>query len=100
VTVNVRPLVTAKRSASAINDGQTLTVTGTVSPNHAGQHVYLQRLVGGAWKTAVTATLSGSSGYTLRTKPTVKGKLTYRVYKKADADHASGTSSNLSLTVR
>jgi hypothetical protein len=100
VTVNVRSLVTAKRSASAINLGQTLTVTGSVSPNHAGQHVWLQRLVGGSWKDAVIATLSGSSGYTLRVKPTVRGKLTYRVYKRADSDHASATSQNLALTVR
>jgi hypothetical protein len=100
VPVNVRPRVTARRSASTISYGHTLTVTGSVSPNHAGHHVWLQRRVGGAWKTAVIATLSGSSGYTLRVKPTVRGKLTYRVYKRADADHASGTSPNLSLTVR
>jgi hypothetical protein len=100
VTVSVRPKVTASRSASAINYGQTFTVTGSVSPNHAGQHVWLQRLVSGTWKDATSATLSGSSGYTLKVKPPVKGTLTYRVYKRADGDHASGTSQNLSLTVR
>jgi serine protease len=56
--------------------------------------------VSGSWRDATSATLSGSSGYTLRVRPTVRGKLTYRVYKRADGDHASGTSRNLSLTVR
>jgi hypothetical protein len=46
-------------------------VTGTASPNHAGQRVWLQRLVDGAWKTAATATLSSGSGSTLTAKQTV-----------------------------
>ena len=100
VTISVRPRVTARRSASTIAYGKTLTVTGTVSPNHRGQRAYLQRRVGGAWKTAATATLTSTSGYTLRAKPRVRGKLTYRVYKSADADHTSGTSPNLAVTVR
>jgi hypothetical protein len=99
VTVRVRPKVSARKSAGAIRYGQTLTVTGTVGPNHAGQRVYLQRLVSGAWKTAAVATLTASSGYTLRAKPPGKGRLTYRVYKSADADHVDGASARQAVTV-
>jgi hypothetical protein len=98
VTVAVRPKVSARKSASSIRYGQSFTVTGTVSPNHRGQRVYLQRRVSGAWKTAATATLSSTSGYTLRVKPP-KGRLTYRVYKSADRDHAAAASANQAVTV-
>ncbi|HTE71037.1 MAG TPA: hypothetical protein VK942_20150 [Actinomycetes bacterium] len=100
VTVSVRPRVSARLKASTITYGQTITVTGSVSPNHAGQRAYLQRLVSGAWKTAATATLTSGSGYTLRAKPPTRGRLTYRVYKGADTDHTSAASPNLTVTVR
>jgi serine protease len=91
--------VTARKSAGTIRRGQAFTVTGTVSPNHAGQRVYLQRLVSGAWKTAATATLTSRSGYTLRATPPIKGRLTYRVYKGADRDHAAAASARQTVTV-
>jgi hypothetical protein len=101
VTVTVRPRVTARRSASIIRYGQTLTVVGTVSPNHAGQRIYLQRRVSsGKWRTAVSATLTRTSSYSLRVKPPVKGNLTYRVLKGGDSDHTSGVSQTLPLSVR
>jgi len=91
--------VTARKSASTIRHGQAITLTGTVSPNHAGQKVYLQRLVDGAWKTAATATLTSTSGYTLRATPPTKGRLTYRAYKSADRDHAASGSANQTINV-
>jgi hypothetical protein len=100
VTVGVRPKVTARRIDSTITYGQTITATGSVSPNHAGQRIYLHRRVGGAWKSAASAALTSRSGYTLRVKPPVKGRLTYRVFKGADADHRSAASQNLIFTVR
>jgi hypothetical protein len=99
VTVSVRTRVSARKSASTIRYGQSFSITGAVSPNHAGQRVYLQRLVSGAWKTAATATLSSTSGYTLRAKPPVKGRLTYRVYKSADRDHVASASAKQAVTV-
>jgi hypothetical protein len=99
VTVAVRTRVSARKSAGTIRRGQRFTVTGTVSPNHAGQRVSLQRLVGGAWKTAATGTLSASSTYTLRATPPTTGRLTYRVYKSADRDHAASASARQTVTV-
>jgi hypothetical protein len=54
VTISVRPTVSARLQASTIALGKTITVTGTVTPNHRGQRVYLQRLASGAWKGADT----------------------------------------------
>jgi hypothetical protein len=100
VTITVTPTVSARVQPSAITLGKTITVTGTVTPNHRGQRVYLQRLVNGAWKGAATATLTSASAYTLRAKPTVRGSLTYEVVKRADTDHTSATSPSLRVTVR
>jgi hypothetical protein len=100
VTVAVRSRVSARLGDSTVAYGQTITVTGTVSPNHRGQRVYLQRLVNGSWKGAATATLTSASGYTLRARPPVRGRLTYRVYKAADADHVKAASGTLAVTVR
>jgi hypothetical protein len=100
VTVAVRPRVTARKSASRIRYGQTFTVTGTVGPNHAGQWVYLQRrLKSGRWATVVRATLGSASGYRLRVRPPIKGRLLYRVLKLGDADHVAGASASQTVTV-
>jgi hypothetical protein len=99
VTVAVRTRVSARKSAASLRRGHSFTVTGTVSPNHAGQRVYLQRLVNGAWKTAATGTLSAGSGYTLRATPPTTGRLTYRVYKSADRDHAASASAKQTVAV-
>jgi hypothetical protein len=99
VTIGVRTKVTARKSASTIRYGQAFSVTGAVNPHHTGQRVYLQRLVSGAWKSAATATLSSTSGYSLHAKPPVKGRLTYRVYKSADRDHVASASANQTVTV-
>ena len=100
VRVSVRPRVTARAKATTVTYGKTLTVTGSVAPNHHGQRVYLQRLVGGVWKTAATATLGATSAYSVSARPTTKGRLAYRVWKGDDADHASGASPTLTVTVR
>jgi hypothetical protein len=60
-------------------------VTGTASPNHASQRVYLQRLVDGAWKTAA-ATLSSGSGHA----PGAKKTVTVPVRPAADRRVSSG----------
>jgi hypothetical protein len=70
--------VTARKLASTIRYGQTITITGigtcTVSPNDAGQRVAYNAWFSGVWRTAATASLS-SSGYTLGAKLPAKEKL-------------------------
>jgi hypothetical protein len=100
VLVTVRPQLTARLQARMIGRGRSVTVTGKVSPNHRGQRVYLERLVKGSWKGAASAVLTSASGYTLRATPSVRGRLTYRVRKRADSDHASAVAPTLTVTVR
>jgi hypothetical protein len=100
VTVTVRPTVTARLQASTVTKSQTIVVTGSVAPNHHGQRVYLQRQTSGTWKGVATATLTNASTYTLTATPPGRGSFTYRVVKRADADHTSAISPTVTVTVR
>ncbi|PWU52823.1 hypothetical protein DLJ46_02285 [Micromonospora globispora] len=98
-TVTVATLVTATLSKTSFALGGTVTLSGSVSPNHSGQTVYLQRLVSGSWQNVTSRTLSSSSTYAFSIKPTSKGTYYYRVYKPADTDHAAGFSPQRSFKV-
>lgn len=95
----VRQKVTAAVNDSSITLGQTVTVRGSVAPNHAGKSVSLQRYYSGAWQTLTSRTLSSTSTYSFSYKPNSAGTRTIRVYRPADSDHASGTSPTLKMTV-
>ncbi|MFE9694193.1 S8 family serine peptidase [Micromonospora sp. NPDC005806] len=98
-TVTVATLVTGNLSKTSFALGGTVTLSGSVSPSHAGQTVYLQRLVGTSWKNITSRTLSSSSAYSFSIKPTSRGTYYYRVYKPADTDHAAGYSPRRSFKV-
>jgi len=100
VTVSVRPTVTGRLQASSVTKSQSMVVTGSVVPNHHGQRVYLQRQTNGTWKGVATAVLTNASAYSLKAKPPATGSFSYRVVKRADADHTSATSATLAVTVR
>jgi hypothetical protein len=99
VLVQVRQQVTAALSASSITLGQSVTIKGSVAPNHAGQSVDLQYSYSGAWHTVKTATLTSTSTYSFSYWPGSTGTRSLRVYRPADADHADGTSPTMKLTI-
>jgi hypothetical protein len=99
VTVQVRTRVSARRSAATVRPGQLLTVTGAVGPNHRGQRVYLQRRVGPGWSNVAVTSLTATSGYRLQTRRASRGRVTYRVHRPADRDHAAGNSPTFTVTV-
>ncbi|MGZ4652266.1 M4 family metallopeptidase [Oryzihumus sp.] len=99
-TVYVAPLVSVKASSTSFRLGGTVTLSGTVSPSHKGQYVYLQRYLGnGRWTTVTSRLLSSSSTYALPWKPTARAAYVLRVVKNADSDHAGATSSNVTIHV-
>lgn len=97
--VGVAPAVSATLSASNVRLGTSVTLTGTVRPTHAGQVVQRQQLVGGAWTTLATTTLSSTGTYSFPVKALSTGTKTYRIVNPADSDHLPGTSSTKTLTV-
>ncbi|HYN96033.1 MAG TPA: S8 family serine peptidase [Pilimelia sp.] len=99
VAVAVRPLITGTLSSGSIALGATATLSGSVTPAHAGQPVVLQRLVGGAWTNVTTANLSATSTYSFAIRPTARGTYQYRTFRAADADHAANATGQLTLVV-
>ncbi|HEX8972834.1 M4 family metallopeptidase [Oryzihumus sp.] len=99
-TVWVAPTVSVKASSTSFTLGHTVTLSGTVSPNHAGQYVYLQRYLGsGKWTTVTSKVLSSTSTYSMAWKPTLRAAYVLRVVKNADADHVGAASSNVTIHV-
>ncbi|MBY8871819.1 S8 family serine peptidase [Micromonospora sp. PLK6-60] len=98
-SVSVAPVVYANLSKTSFPLGGTVALSGSVAPGHAGQTVYLQRLVSGVWKTQTSKALSSTSGYSFSIKPTARGTYSYRVYKPGDSDHATAYSPSRSFKV-
>jgi peptidoglycan LD-endopeptidase LytH len=99
-TVRVAVAVSSTLEASPIWLGRASHLSGAVRPAHPGQNVSLQRRTSDGWKTIDEQALTAESTYRFRIKPTKGGTTTYRVVKRADADHDRGVSARRSLTVR
>ncbi|MFI7574495.1 hypothetical protein [Micromonospora sp. NPDC049497] len=97
--VGVRADVTATVSRTSFALGGSVTMSGSVSPAHAGQRVYLQQNVNGVWSTVASATLSSTSSYVFTVTPSTRGTHTYRVYRPADTDNLAGQSDSRSFEV-
>jgi hypothetical protein len=92
-SVGVATTLSSTLSKTSMALGGTVYMYGTVTPSHAGQTVYLQRLVGnGVWQNMLSQTLTSTSGYSFAVKPSSRSTFYFRVYKPADADHAAGYS--------
>lgn len=100
--VRVAPKVTLKVSDKTPAEGQKVTFSGTVTPEHDGQAVLLQRRASdGSWKTIKTGVLAdaGTAPSTYVFKRTINRGGTFRVVKPADADHVKGKSPKRKLTL-
>ncbi len=97
--IGVRPSLTARLSPVAIERGKSAVISVAVAPGHPGQAVELQQLVDNAWQTAQSRNLASNSATSFTVAPTVLGGYSYRVVRAADADHLSGTSGLLRLSV-
>ena len=97
--VGVGTKVSATLSRTSVALGGSVTLSGTVAPTHAGQAVYLQRLVNGSWSTVAGRTLSSTSTYGFTIKPSSRASYYYRVYKPADVDHLAGYSGTRSFSI-
>jgi len=104
-SVSALQVITVHTSASTVAHGHSVKIYGTVSPSGSGEHVSLQRYVGGAWKTLSTVTLksqklpSGTStvGFVFGQTPATAGTYKYRVTKASTSTLAAGTSVTLTI---
>ncbi|MCW2587099.1 MAG: putative thermolysin family peptidase, partial [Frankiales bacterium] len=64
-TVLVKATVSRGATPAALSSGRAFTVSGSVSPAHAGKQVLLQRYSSGAWHTVAKTALNGASRYSV-----------------------------------
>ena len=105
LTVRVRPSVTAALTVGTVvgahvaGVGARATLTGVVAPGRRGQSVYLQRLVGNAWKNVAVTGLGPTRGYGFVLATRAKGTASYRIFRPVENTIPSGVSAVHILTV-
>jgi hypothetical protein len=77
----VKPLLSAQVSATSVQAGQRLTFSGTVTPAHAGQPVYLQRqnISGVGFHVVNVGTLTAGGSYSLEHTVSGAGTQVFRI---------------------
>lgn len=105
LTVRVRPSVTAALTvgtavgARVAGVGARATLTGVVAPGRRGEAVYLQRLVGKAWKNVAKTVLGPTRNYGFVLSTRAKGTASYRILRPEENAIPSGVSAVHILTV-
>ncbi len=97
----IAPQLTAAVSSSTIDAGQTLTFSGTVTPGHAGQTIYLERQnpSGVGFHVVATTTLDEASDFSIAHKVFGSGKQVFRVKVPRDAEMQATASELLTVQV-
>lgn len=76
------------------------TFSGSVTPNHRGQRVLIQKAVGAGWRTVASGRLSSRSRYQVTwALPYKTATYKLRAVVPAHSDHAEGASPNATLRV-
>jgi phospholipase C len=99
VTQTVEAIVTMGASPTTISPGQSVTLSGHVTPSHAGEGVLLeQERSDGSWMVMADAPLNGASNYSASTQLPNEGTFTFRAVLNADARNAQSSSSPVTVT--
>ncbi len=91
-TLKVQPRVTVSATTWGITGGrvgQPMSINGSVTPNHRGKRVYIQRLVGTTWTTIATRYLNSGSMYIWNFTPSAgqAGQWILRTRFGGDSNH-------------
>jgi len=98
--VTPRAAVTVTLSSATTTPRHSVTMSGKVSPAHAGDTVLRQGYYSGAWHVWATTTTRADGSYRFAITPSVKAVNHYRVYVRATSRHSAATSATADLTVR
>ena len=98
VRLPVQPLVTLSAPQSLWLGGSA-RLRGSVAPAHPGATVAIERRVSGAWQPFLTATLDGSSRFSLGWTPAEFGFYRLRARLDAHEDHDAGASASRRVIV-
>jgi hypothetical protein len=96
----VQDLVTLNAASTNVTAGQSITLTGTVTPDKAGDAVFLQRLgADGDWHTVAIGTVSAQSTFQFVRVPGNADTKTFRARVPGDPSNVGGTSPSVNVTV-
>ncbi|MCW3057392.1 MAG: hypothetical protein JWO21_1361, partial [Solirubrobacterales bacterium] len=97
----VKYVLTAAVSATTIPAGQSLTFSGTVTPDHVGHVVYLERenLFGGGFHVADVGTVTSASTYTISHFVFGSGKQVFRIKVPGDPENQAISSTPFTILV-
>jgi hypothetical protein len=96
----VKDTVTLTTASSSVTAGQMVTFTGTVTPDKAGDFVYLQRLgADGDWHTVGIARVRFDSSFTFTRVFGTAGTKTFRAHVPGDVQNIGGSSPAITLAV-
>ncbi len=95
----VYAVVTLASSATYAVAGDRETLSGAVAPNHAGQQILLQRLVGGRWRTSARPRIRRDSTFAAGFAFDASGVQRWRALLGATPRNLSSASSSVSLRV-
>jgi hypothetical protein len=99
---HVQALVTLAASATSTDTNHPITFTGTVTPNHRFQRVFLQiaNTAGTRWHTVKVGRLDGASNYSITKRFATPGQRVVRVAFPADVRNNAGASDPVTVTVQ
>ena len=97
----VRDVVTATVDQASVQAGQTLSFSGSVSPDKTGHVIYLQRqnASGTDWHNVEQARVGAGSTFTVRHRVVVPGTKVFRVLITGGPENQCGTSAPITVTV-
>jgi hypothetical protein len=97
----VKDVLTAEVSASTIEAGQTLTFKGTVTPDHSGHVIYLERenATGTSYHVVEVAVIGEGSTYTIAHTVYQTGSEVFRVKIPGDPQNGGAVSPDFTVTV-
>jgi phospholipase C len=95
----VRALVTLAASTTSPEVGATVTLSGQVTPSHAGQFVRLQQFTAGAWHLLAAVRLDGSSSFAAQQAFSSPGTVQVRAILPGDRRNIRSSSPLLTITV-
>jgi hypothetical protein len=96
----VKAVVSLVPSSRSMIAGQSVVLSGHVTPSHAGEVVLIEQSHAGGWRVIARPRLSKSSNYTFSHRLTHTGRTKLRAVLGADTRNVQSFSPVLTLTVR
>jgi phospholipase C len=94
--------MTVQTTPTTINQGQSVTFSGSLNPDETGRAIYLERLnaLGNQWHIIDSAVVGANSQYSLTESFYVAGSETVRVAIPGSPANQGGATASIPITVK